>query len=154
MARYEGKCVVIRDGDTFMGYYAVSVVVPGFRITTESIPAIPIRLLGVQCPEKRQPGGKEASEFALRWFRYHDHDAPDSSLYFDEVGYDNFGRLLAMVTCRTDGENLSAQLLVTGNATPYRSGRSAVKHANGLMHLAMMRPEPGVMVLLNAMGNP
>lgn len=143
MGRYEARCVGVKDGDTFVCHYQEVSRVPGFRITTETDPTVSVRLLGIQCPEKKDPGGKEATAFAVAWFQGHFHD-PDSSeshgLWIDEVGYDHFGRLLAIVSCMADGSNLNTELLRNGHATVYRAGPDLEAHVLGLRKLALGGP--------------
>jgi endonuclease YncB( thermonuclease family) len=134
MARYSARCVGTKDGDTFVAHYVSVSYVPGFRITAETVPPIAVRLLGVQCPEKNKPGGTEATAYSVGWFRRHLHDsaAEEHNLWLDEAGYDHFGRLLAVVSCRLEGECLNVTLLDSGHATVYRAGPDLDAHLNGL----------------------
>jgi endonuclease YncB( thermonuclease family) len=139
VARYEARCIGIRDGDTFVAHYRNISRVPGFKSTLETDPSIAVRLLGIQCPEKKDPGGPEATAFAVEWFRRHMHGADglgDQNLWLDEAGYDHFTRLLGMVTCREDGSCLNAELLNAGHATVYRGTLDAAAHRAGLAALS------------------
>jgi endonuclease YncB( thermonuclease family) len=142
MARYELRCVVIRDGDTFVGHYRQISYVPGWRNTLETYPSIAIRLLGVSCPEKREPGGPEASAYAAAWFQehLHQHPAEHHGLWLDEAGYDNFGRILGIVTCQLEDGCLNRDLLSVGHAVPYRAGVAAARHHEALRTMAGSGP--------------
>lgn len=140
MARFEARCVGIRDGDTVVCHYQEVTAVPGFRITTETVPAIAVRLLGVQCPEKRDPGGREATAYTVAWFQRHLHliaTSEEHNLWLDEAGYDHFGRLLGVLSCKRDGECLNTELLSNGHATVYRAGPDQAAHAAGVRALAV-----------------
>jgi endonuclease YncB( thermonuclease family) len=138
MGRYLARAVAVKDGDTFVAHYVMVSDIPGFRITAETRPSIAVRLLGVACPEKRDPGGKEATAFSVAWFQRHIHHAAtseDHTFYLDETGYDHFGRLLAIVSCQVDGECLNTELLRNGHATVYRAGPDLDAHTNGVRRL-------------------
>jgi endonuclease YncB( thermonuclease family) len=134
-----GRCIIIVDGDTFRGEtFSASRLLDTASVLTR---AVRVRLLGVACPEKREPGGPEATAFATAWFQEHAHPelelpgTPGYPLRFDGETFDSFGRLLAIVTCTHDGSVLNTLLLTSGNATVYRRGLHAVAHADALLRL-------------------
>lgn len=153
----EGRCVLITDGDTFRGETRSA----GRLLDTASVltRAVRVRLLGVACPEKREPGGPEATAFSTAWFQEHAHPelglpgAPVYPLRFDGETFDSFGRLLAIVTCTEDGSVLNTLLLTSGNATVYRRGLHAVAHADALLRLEA-NGIPEASLLLAVLGTP
>lgn len=91
------------DGDT------VDLVLDvGFYLSA----ALRFRLLGVDTPERGQPGGAEATAFVQAWLA----EQPDLTAHTRKA--DSFGRWLVDVT-REDGSSLSAALLDAGHAVPY-----------------------------------
>lgn len=96
----------------------------GFHLTT----ALRFRLLGVDTPERGQPGYLEAKDYVARWLA----DAlarPDLlEVRARTAKADSFGRwLVALVAVEHDGHevaDLSAELLEAGLAKPY-TGRTS-----------------------------
>lgn len=91
------------DGDT------VDLVLDlGFHMTA----ALRFRILGVDTPERGQPGFHEAADFVREWL------AESSGLVAHTRKADSFGRWLADIV-RDDGSTLSQALLNSGHAVPY-----------------------------------
>jgi endonuclease YncB( thermonuclease family) len=153
--------VAITDGDTFVGVLRVethaTADVPGWRVTTTTVaekePAYKVRLLGINCPEKRDPGGKEATAYTVAWLQNHAHadvyGSMGAPLRFDGDAEDNFGRLLAVVSCAFDGAVLNTDLLNAGHAAVYR----ALAHVDALLALDRAG-HYAAGALLNEMGEP
>lgn len=103
---YRYRVVEVRkvvDGDT------VDLVLDlGFHLTA----TLRFRLLGVDAPERGQPGSLEATEFARGWL------AGGGDLTAFTRKADSFGRWLVDVH-REDGTSLAAALLDAGHGTPY-----------------------------------
>jgi endonuclease YncB( thermonuclease family) len=98
------------DGDTIV----VDEIDLGYHV---AVMGVEFRLLRVNCPEMHKPtraAGEQAREFTVQWFADHEGRAP---FYAQTVKTDSFGRYLAEVTCA--GDNLSDDLLASGNAVPY-----------------------------------
>lgn len=74
--------------------------------------ALRFRLLGVDTPERGQPGADAATQFVRAWLT-----APDGGLIAHTRKADSFGRWLADVH-REDGQSLSVALLQAGLAVP------------------------------------
>lgn len=157
MSEPNGRCLLVTDGDTFRGEtFSASRLLDTASVLTR---AVRVRLLGVACPEKREPGGPEATAFTTAWFQEHAHPetglpgAPVYPLCFDGETFDSFGRLLAVVTCTHDGSVLNTLLLTSQNAVPYRRGVHAVAHLDSLLKLeAAGIPEASL--LLAVLGTP
>lgn len=84
----------------------------GFYLST----ALRFRLLGVDTPERGEPGWAEAGDYVRAWVLLH----PDLRVMTHKA--DSFGRWLADVYYRDNGSNvrtLSQALLLDGHAQPY-----------------------------------
>jgi micrococcal nuclease len=75
-----------------------------------------LRLLGVDTPERGQPGYREATEHVACWLGS-DSDWP---LLIETEKSDAFGRYLALVWRASDGQCLNDDLIESGHAVPYR----------------------------------
>ena len=93
------------DGDT-----ADVVLDVGFYLTT----VVRVRILGVDTPERGQPGWAEATQFTTRWLA-----ARFGKLRATTYKTDSFGRWLADIYA--GGEHMGVALLTAGHAKPYRS---------------------------------
>jgi endonuclease YncB( thermonuclease family) len=128
-----GRCIALVDADTLQGYLEASLPFLGTTLRASQSPRV--RLLGVNAPERRTPGGPAATAFTLNWVRLHAHldalGSQDTPLRFAGDRRDAFGRLLAVVTCGYCGANLCLDLLSAGHAAPYR----ALAHADALLDL-------------------
>lgn len=97
VAQTRGKVVSVKDGDTI-------------EILAEGRP-VRVRLTGIDCPEKAQPYGQTAKQFA-------------SDLCFEDTvtvlgsERDRYGRLLGTVML-ADGRNLNTELVRAGLAWHY-----------------------------------
>lgn len=83
-----------------------------------------VRLLGVDCPERGQPGWHEATAYVADWLvgaggRSLGTDA--WTLVVETEQSDAFGRYLALVWRVSDGRCLTDDLLDAGLAAPYRA---------------------------------
>lgn len=107
MLPYVYRVIEVRrvvDGDT------VDLVLDvGFYLTT----ALRFRVLGVDTPERGQPGYAEAADFTRAWL------AEPRALTAHTRKADSFGRWLVDVTREEDGSSLSAALLEAGHTVPY-----------------------------------
>lgn len=93
------------DGDT------VDVLVDvGFRLTAVQR----FRVLGVDTPERGQPGFREAGEFTLAWLVTH-----GPALRVRSQKADSFGRWLGDFYDAGSGEDLTGALIASGHAQPY-----------------------------------
>lgn len=97
-AEYTGQVVGVTDGDS------IKVMHDG--------KAEKIRLIGIDCPEKRQPFGTRAKEFTS-------HLAFGQEVHVREKGRDRYGRTLAAVIL-PDGRSLNEELLKAGLAWWFR----------------------------------
>lgn len=95
---FPGRVVHITDGDT------VTVLTPD---NTQ----VKVRLYGIDTPEKRQPFGARATEFAREMAALHDVDVR-------ETDRDRYGRTVGIVTL-PDGRTLNAELIRAGLAWVY-----------------------------------
>ena len=133
MTGYPGRAIAVIDGDTFHCHYEVEARL--LKATAVLRETQRVRLLGIDCPEKRRPGGAEATAFTLRWLQDHAHATPGGPeglcLRLDGDTWDSFGRVLAVVWCAVDGACLNLDLLAAGHATAYR----ALAHADALVAL-------------------
>ncbi len=77
-----------------------------------------IRLLGVNTPERGQPGYTEAIAFTNQWLGLAPGSTAQAITLNDVCKRDSFGRVLATVK-RADGRSLGADLLSAGLAKPY-----------------------------------
>jgi micrococcal nuclease len=88
-----------------------------------------LRLLGVDTPERNEPGWDEAKRFTANWLvQATSYSEPlEWPLVIRTVKADNFGRYLADVFRVSDGAHLNADLLASGLATPYQAAASPVE---------------------------
>lgn len=108
---YKAKCINIVDGDT-----ADFIIDAGFRITTTQR----LRFVGIDTPERGQPGFREATEFTREHLL-------DKECYVHTEKSDVFGRYLATIYLphgeANDGTelflNFNEYLLQEGFAKPY-----------------------------------
>lgn len=104
---YEYRCSLVRvtDGDTM-----VVTIDLGFRLTA----TMPIRLYGLNCPEKRTAEGKVVKQWVTDWFTAH----PTLSVmtYKDPEKY---GRWLGVIIPIPDGTSLNQELLDGDMAKPW-----------------------------------
>ena len=70
-----------------------------------------IRLIGINCPEKGEPGAEQARAFTHHWMQ-----AGPVGLEYDQERFDRFGRVLAYVW--RDGEMLNLELVRAGLCPP------------------------------------
>ena len=98
LADFSGQVVGITDGDT------ISVMHDG--------EAEKIRLNGIDCPEKGQPFGRRAKQYASDL-------AFDQIVTVEEFGKDRYGRTIGDVTL-PDGRLLNEELVKVGLAWWYR----------------------------------
>ena len=105
---FEAKLERTIDGDT-----VVLRIDLGFRMTA----TLPIRLLGIDCPERGTLAGSMASEFTRKWF--FDHPRVKVETHKDP---EKFGRWLGRVM-GTDGDDLAEGLFMAGHAVHYDGGR-------------------------------
>ena len=109
MWEYRGEVVKVVDGDT------VDVVVDlGFRVTCYQR----LRLLGVDTPERNEPGWAEATAFTKSLLPV------GQKVYIRTEKADSFGRYLAELKAYTYPNEFVAQtvnesLLASGHAIPY-----------------------------------
>lgn len=96
-----GHVARVLDGDTFALYHV------------GTPPEERVRILGVNTPERGQPGSAEATAFTKDWLARGAFD-------LTACKRDSFGRLLGSVT--RHGESLAGQLLDRGLGTPYEGG--------------------------------
>lgn len=94
---WEGVVTKIHDGDSI----AVRAIADGRQVK--------VRILGVDCPEYRQPYGKEAAEFVRALLPI----GATVEVWDDRL--DRYGKMLAEVTT-PDGKNLIDELLKAGLA--------------------------------------
>jgi endonuclease YncB( thermonuclease family) len=76
------------------------------------------RVLGLNCPELKAPGGPQAWEFTSRWFA----GAGDEKWPFvvESVKFDKFGgRFDGHIWRVRDGANLADDLIAAGHAAPW-----------------------------------
>lgn len=105
MYRYRVAQVVrVIDGDSLQLRLDL-----GLYLTTE----LRFRVLGVDTPERGEPGWAEATAFTTAWL---DASGP---LTAATAKADSFGRWLCDLT-REDGSGLADALLEAGHAVPYR----------------------------------
>lgn len=146
-----GRCVAVIDGDTFHAHLETQVQF--LQTTVRASELARVRLLGVDCPEKRDPAGPAATAYTLKWITLHAHldslGTQDTPLRFAGAERDNFGRLLSVVTCGLDAASLNADLLLTGNAAPYRT----LRHVDALLDLERAGSRRAK-ALLDAIGAP
>ena len=101
-------------------YYRVKKVVDGdtFWIDDGSVKGVKIRLIGVDAPESRNTGTKEAAYFGSQSSAYLTNliDGKKVRLEYDIGHYDRYGRTLAYVYLE-DGTFINADLVKNGYAT-------------------------------------
>lgn len=94
-----GKVIGISDGDTY-------------TILTEDKKSVKVRLHGVDCPEKNQPFGTKAKQFASSI-------AYGKNVKVTIVDTDRYGRTVGILTT-DDGTNINNQLVADGYAWWYK----------------------------------
>lgn len=107
---YTYRCDLVRviDGDT-----VVVDVDLGFRLTAR----LPIRLLGIDTPERHEPGWSEAREFTQRWC----DDHADLSVV-TQKSPEKYGRWLGTIQAVDASRTLNDSLLEAELAKPYDGG--------------------------------
>lgn len=88
------------DGDT-----VVLNIDLGFRLTAK----LPIRLLGLNCPEHGTPGGNVATAYTLAWF------AGRTLTVTTQKNPEKYGRWLGIISA-AGGSTLNADLIASHNA--------------------------------------
>lgn len=99
----------LRDGDTFLAdldlgwnnWMKAPAKGTGYGV---------IRVLGLYCPEMREPGGPEALAFALMLI------PPGTVVTLESTALDSFGRSLAKVTL-PDGTDFATTMIAAGHGT-------------------------------------
>lgn len=91
----------VLDGDTFALYHV------------GTPPEERVRILGVNTPERGQPGAAEATAFTKDWLARGPFD-------LTACKRDSFGRLLGSVT--RNGESVAGELIDRGLGKPYEGG--------------------------------
>lgn len=76
-----------------------------------------VRLLGVDTPERGQPGYREACEFSARWIR------EARGLRLECHGEDKYGSRWLGVLRDADGASLATLLIDAGLGRPYDGGK-------------------------------
>lgn len=104
---YTYACSLVRvtDGDTM-----VLTVDLGFRLTA----TMPVRLLGLNCPEKNTTRGKEVKAWVQQWFSDH-----ADVIVTTEKDPEKYGRWLGTVAPVGSQRTLNAELLDGGMAKPW-----------------------------------
>jgi micrococcal nuclease len=113
---YRARCSRVVDGDT------VDVLLDQ-GLHTHRIERL--RLLGVQAPEMREhPRGQEVKGWVQNWIEHAtldtEGDVRDWPLTVSTYKSDAFGRYLAAIWRRSDGEQLNDALLENGMAKVYQ----------------------------------
>lgn len=109
---YPGRAI---DGDTFEATTFATVSTPGTRVTVERDERV--RVLGVDTPERVKATIAEyaaAKAFTAEWIKRGTLTVQVGCS--GEPDYDNFGRLLAVVT--RDGQNLAEELIARNLGKP------------------------------------
>lgn len=115
---YRAKLDRVIDGDSL-----VCVVDAGFGIRLHrGNEGAHLRLIGVDTPERNEEGWDAARLFVVDWLAQAGDDGWPLLVRTEKA--DSFGRYLAEVWRRVDGESLNAALLAAGHAVPYRVVRS------------------------------
>lgn len=99
--QWAGTVMYVSDGDTL-------VVRPD-----DGGEKVKVRVAMVDCPEKDQPSGLEAKEFAKGFLE-------TSRVTISPVATDRYGRTVAMVFREQDGKSLQEALIANGWAWVYR----------------------------------
>ncbi len=92
-----------------------------------------VRLLGLNTPELNdhdpavRARARAATQYTTAWLNEHGAHAsrPDWPLAMRTEKADAFGRFLADIEC-DEGHSLNADLLASGNAVPFRRGKSTL----------------------------
>lgn len=103
---WQAQCVRVVDGDTILIRHE------GKTVT--------IRINGIDCPEKDQPRGPEATEYTAAM-------VAGKPIDIEPVAWDRYGRMIAWVY--VGGYNLSTEILRNGLAWPC-SGKPILKLAH------------------------
>lgn len=77
-----------------------------------------LRILGIDSPERGQPGFEEATQFLWDWFLNAELADPEWRCIVHTVRKDSFGRWLADIYA-PDGTSVAEVMLHTGHAVPY-----------------------------------
>lgn len=85
----------------------------GFHVHVAASTVQRVRLLGVDTPERGQPGWREAGEYVRQWLE----DAEQDDLTCATRKGDSFGRYLATITAGL--ACLNDDLISAGHAIPY-----------------------------------
>lgn len=101
---YTYRATLVRLVDADSAIFAVDV---GFRFRAE----VPVRLLGLNAPERYTAAGKVATAWVSAWFERH----PEIILS-TEKDPEKYGRWLGTVVGADDGEVLNAELIGAGHA--------------------------------------
>ncbi len=102
LAPFEGRVVRVADGDTL----------EVLRLEGARRVPVKVRLHGVDCPERRQPFGKQAKEAALRL-------AAGQTVRVEPKARDRYGRTVGVVVL-PDGRRLHEELVRLGLAWWYQ----------------------------------
>jgi endonuclease YncB( thermonuclease family) len=109
------------DGDTFDLALSMTVTTDiGFHIieTTTHTTVQRVRLLGVDCPDSRDSGFREATRFTAGWLEEH-----AGTLRCRTVKSDSFGRYLGDIYSTRTLKSLNVALLNAGHAVEWQAGR-------------------------------
>lgn len=96
----QGKVVQVMDGDTVM-------------VLASSGKLEKVRLYGVDCPESRQRGGNDATDFARSLMLF-------ESVSLSTVTTDQYGRSVAVIRLK-DGRLANEEMVKAGHAWVYRN---------------------------------
>lgn len=96
---FQATVTRIKDGDTFDA------------VRKDNDEKVTVRLYGIDCPEKDQKMGKEATDFTSKMIA-------NREVTIEDMGRDRYGRILGIVT--VDSDNLNEKLLENGLAWVYR----------------------------------
>lgn len=105
---YRAEVLKVTDGDTLVVRFDA-----GFRVWVEA----PVRLNGLNAPERYTAAGKETAAWVFGWLRDH----PDI-VVTTEKDPEKYGRWLGTITAVDDGSTLNEAMIADGRALPY-SGR-------------------------------
>ncbi len=111
---YRGKPDRVIDGDSIVAELDLGL---GVRLGRGNEGAH-LRLLGIDTPERNEPGWYEARMFTVAWLT--EANVGDWPLRVRTTRADNFGRYLADVWRVSDQRYLNDDLLSSGMAIPYK----------------------------------
>lgn len=112
-----GKVVKVYDGDT------ITVIAPVLNSSKHSIHKFSIRLLGIDCPEIRTKNSEE-KKIAVIARDLLKSKIIDKYVYFHNISYDKYGRILAEVYF--DGENMCDFMINKRLAVKYDGGTKSI----------------------------